>query len=80
MSHDDRHQAGASARSVLVSSLVLRRQAQHGVPRHQAKVAKSVLQDQDQKDGKTEVTMEPKAASPPETFAGEDHFCQDKLY
>ena len=22
--------------------------------------------------------MEPKAASPPEPFAGEDHFCQDK--
>ena len=28
VSHDDRHQAGASARSVLVSSLVLRKQAQ----------------------------------------------------
>ena len=28
MSHDDRRQAGASARSVLVSSLVQRRQAQ----------------------------------------------------
>ena len=28
VSHDDRHQAGASARSVLVSSLVLRRPAQ----------------------------------------------------
>ena len=28
VSHDDRHQAGASAHSVLVSSLVLRRQAQ----------------------------------------------------
>ena len=28
VSHDDRHQAGASARSVLISSLVLRRQAQ----------------------------------------------------
>ena len=28
VSHDDRHHAGASARSVLVSSLVLRRQAQ----------------------------------------------------
>ena len=34
-----------------------------GVPRHQAKVAISVQRDQDQKDGKTEVTMEPKTAS-----------------
>ena len=52
----------------------------HGVPRHQAKVSISVQRDQDQQDGKTEVTMEPKAASPPEPFAGEDRFCQDKLY
>ena len=35
---------------------------------------------EDQQDGKTEVTMEPKTASPPEPFAGEDRFCQDKLY
>ena len=34
----------------------------------------------DQQDGKTEVTMEPKAASPPEPLAGEDYFCQDSLY
>ena len=51
-----------------------------GVPRHQAKVAISVQRDQDQEDGKTEVIVEPKTASPPEPFAGEDHFCQDKLY
>ena len=37
-------------------------------------------QDQDQRDDKTEVTMEPKAASTPEPFAGEHCFCQDKLY
>ena len=36
--------------------------------------------DQDQKDGKTEVIVEPKTASPPEPLAGEDHFCQDSLY
>ena len=47
---------------------------------HQAKVAMSVQQDQDQKDGKTEVIMEPKTASPPEPLVGEDHFCQDGLY
>ena len=51
-----------------------------GVPRHQAKVPISVQRDKDQQDGKTEVTMEPKAASPLEPFAGEDRFCQDTLY
>ena len=35
-----------------------------GVPRHQAKVAISVQQDQDQEDCKTEVIVEPKTASP----------------
>ena len=39
-----------------------------------------VQRDQDQEDGKREVIMEPKTASPPELFAGEDHFCQDSLY
>ena len=48
-----------------------------GVPRHQAKVAISVQQDQDQEDCKTEVIVEPKMASPPELCAGEDYFCQD---
>ena len=52
----------------------------HAVSRHQAKVSILVQRDQDQKDGKMEVTMEPRAASPPEPFAGEDHFCQDSLY
>ena len=37
-----------------------------GVPRHQAKVAILVQQDQDQEDDKTEVIVEPKTASPPE--------------
>ena len=44
-----------------------------GVPRHQAKVSISVQQDQDQQDSKTEVTVEPKTASPPEPLAGKDH-------
>ena len=44
-----------------------------GVPRHQAKVAVSVQQDQDQEDRKKEVIVEPKTASPPEPLAGEDH-------
>ena len=34
------------------------------VPRHQAKVAILVQQDQDQEDGKAEVIVEPKTASP----------------
>ena len=50
------------------------------VPRHQAKVAILVQRDQDQEDSKTEVIVEPKTASPPELFAGEDRFCQDSLY
>ena len=44
-----------------------------GVPRHQAKVSISVQQDQDEQDGKTEVTVEPNTASPPEPLADEDH-------
>ena len=52
----------------------------HRVPRHQAKVSTSVQRDQDQQDGKTEVIVEPKTASPPEPLAGEDCFCQDSLY
>ena len=51
-----------------------------GVPRHQAKVAISVQRDQDQKDGRTEVIVEPNMASPPEHFVGEDNYCQDSLY
>ena len=38
---------------------------------HQAKVAISVQRDQDQTDGKKEVTVEPKTASPSEPLAGE---------
>ena len=47
---------------------------------HQAKVSISVQRYQDEPDGRTEVTMEPETASSPEPFAGEDRFCQDKLY
>ena len=34
----------------------------------------------DRQDSRTEVIVEPGAASPPEPLAGEDYFCQDKLY
>ena len=41
-------------------------------PRHQAKVTISVQQDQDQQNGRMEVIVEPKPASPPEPLEGED--------
>ena len=56
-----------------------RSRRRQGVPRHQAKVFISVQEDQDQQDDMTEVTVEPKTASPPALCAGEDYFCQDNL-
>ena len=80
-SHDDQgRQSGASPRRSSFPLWCKGGKRSHGVPRHQAKVAISVQRDQDQQDGKMEVTMEPKAESPPEPFAGGDCFCQDKLY
>ena len=49
-------------------------------PRYQAKVTILVQRDQDQQSGRTEVNMEPKAASSPVLLAAEDHLCQDNLY
>ena len=49
-------------------------------PRHRAKVTISVQRDQDQQSSRTEVTVEPKTASPPELGADEDYFCQDSWY
>ena len=39
---------------------------------YQAKASISVQQDQDQPNGREEVIVEPKQASPPEPLAGED--------
>ena len=50
------------------------------VLRNEAKVSISEQRDKDQQASRTEVTMEPKTASPPEPFAGEDRFCQDSVY
>ena len=76
-SHDDRDQAGARRASAYVVSLFpvwcKEGKCRRGVPRHQAKVSISVQQDQGRKDGRMEVTVDPKMASPPEPFAGEDH-------
>ena len=80
MSHDDQDQAGASARSVLVSPLVLRKQAQARSTEVSGKGFLIGATSQDQEDSKKEVIVEPKTASPPELFVGEDHFCQDSLY
>ena len=41
-------------------------------PRHQLKASISVQQEQDQSNGRMEVTVEPKSASPPEPLTGED--------
>ena len=41
-------------------------------PRHQAKVTVSVQQDEDQQNGRMEVIVEPRMASPPESLAVED--------
>ena len=41
-------------------------------PRYQAKVTIPVQRDQDQPDGRTEVIVEPRMASPSESLAVED--------
>ena len=43
-----------------------------GVPRHQAKVTISMQRDQDQQNGRTEVTVDPKMASSPVPLAAKD--------
>ena len=82
VSHDDRDQVGARQAPARAASLfpLWCKGGKHrrGVPRHQAKVSISVQRDQDQKDGKTEVIVEPKTASSPVPLAVEDH--QDSLY
>ena len=40
---------------------------------YKAKATISVQQDQDQQDGRMEVIVEPKMASPPAPLAGKDH-------
>ena len=81
VSHDDQGQEGAR-RAQSVGFLFGAREASHrrGVSRNQPNVSILVQQDQDRQDGRTEVIVEPKTASPPEPLAGEDYFCQDSLY
>ena len=72
-SHDDRDQAGARrVPAYAVSLFPLWCKGGKRRPRHQAKVTVSVQQDQDQQNGRMEVTVEPKPASSSEPLAGED--------
>ena len=69
-SHDDqRRQAGASR---AVSSFPLWCKGSKRRREHQAKAPISVQRDQDLSNGREEVIVEPKPASPPEPLAGED--------
>ena len=70
-SHDD--QAGARrAPACVVSLFPLGCKGGKHRPGHQAKVTVSVQQDQDQQNGRMEVIVEPRAASPSEPLAAED--------
>ena len=72
-SNDIRGQAGARRALACIESLFpLWCKGGKRRREHQAKASISVQQDQDQQDGRMEVIMEPKPASPPEPFAGED--------
>mgnify|MGYP005845095663 CR=1 FL=1 len=66
-SHDDRYQAGVRRAPAYAVSLfpLWCKGGKHrrGVPRHQAKVEILVQRDRDQRSGRMEVTVEPKAAS-----------------
>ena len=69
-SHDDqRRQAGASH---AVSSFPLWCKGSKRRREHQAKAPVWVQRDQDQSNGREEVIVEPKPASPPDPLAGED--------
>ena len=69
-SHDDQGcQAGASTRNVLLSSLVQREQAQ---ARASSKGIHFGATRQNRHNGRMEVIVEPKPASPPEPLVGED--------
>ena len=72
--HDDQGQAGARRAPACAESLfpLWCKGGKHR-PRHQAKVTIPVQRDQDQPGGRTEVTMEPKTASPPELLVAEHH-------
>ena len=67
--HNQGRQVGTSR---AVSSFPLWCKGGKNRPRHQAKVTVLVQQDQDQRNGRTEVIVEPRKASSSESLAGED--------
>ena len=72
-SHDDQGQAGARRAPACAESLFpLWCKGSKRRQEYQAKATISVQQDQDQQNGRMEVIVEPKPASPPESLAGED--------
>ena len=72
-SHDDQGQAGARRAPTGAESLFpLWCKGGKRRREYQAKATISVQQDQDQQDGRMEVIVEPKQASPPEPLTGED--------
>ena len=72
-SHDDRDQAGARrAPAYAVSLFPLWCKGAKHRPRYQEKATVSVQQDQGQRNGRMEVTVEPRTASPSESLAVED--------
>ena len=74
-SRDSSNQTVAEASAVSSFPLCCKEgKRRRGVPRHQAKVSISVQRDQDQQDGKAEITVEPKAASPPEPLQAKTAF------
>ena len=80
MSHDERHQAGASARSVLISSLVLRRPAQAKSTEASGKgcyIGATRPRPGGRQGGGHRGAQD---GVTPELFAGEDRFCQDSSY
>ena len=72
-SHDDQSQAGTRRAPACAESLFpLWCKGSKRRQEYQAKATISVQQDQDQQNGRTEVIVEPKPASPSESLAGED--------
>ena len=61
----------APGRAVSTLSSLVQRESKRR-REHQAKASISVQQDQDQPNGRKEVIVEPKPASPPEPLTGED--------
>lgn len=71
--HDDQDQAGARWAPACAESLFpLWCKGGKRRREYQAKATISVQQDQDQQNGRMEVIVDPKTASPPESLAGED--------